>query len=236
MTRYVTASNNEMDILLFKNPEQLDPGVRPWPGKTLPAFVTHLRSEARSFDDLLSILSSGLTGKDRTLSAIASEDVAEAMDDGWEVHPAIVEAIRCCNMQTFGAGFDAGVVLAMARHLRDFTIEHVGEDGEDHADLYCMKEKDGPSTFSIHLGQDVWLLTTTKTTTLSVPIMPKTWQTAMHGRPMKDIVDHPCVGRDDIAERLSPSGEFIEIHGLNHRPLSTLDFSPRIAKHQGKAA
>ena len=71
MTRYVTASNNEMDILLFKSPEQLDPGIRPWPGKTPPAFVTHLRSEARSFDDLLSILSNGL--KYQPITATADE-------------------------------------------------------------------------------------------------------------------------------------------------------------------
>ncbi|WP_298847346.1 hypothetical protein [uncultured Salinicola sp.] len=234
MTRYVTASNSDMDILLFRSPEQLDPGCRPWPDETPPAFVRHLRSEARSFDDLLSILTDGLTGKNRTLSAIASQDVAEAMDEGWKVHPAIVEAIRCCNMQQYGSGFDAGVVLAMSRHLRDFTIEYTRDDGEVLSDLYCMKEKSGPSTFSIHLGQDIWLLTTTKDMTLSVPMMPMSWQTAMRGRPMKDIVDHPCIGEDDIAQRLSPSGEFIEIFGLAPRSLSSLEFTPRQAKNEGK--
>lgn len=233
MQRRLTASNGDMHTLLFKDPEKLDPGFTPWTEAEPPRFVKHLRSEARSYDDLLSILTDGLTGRDRTLSAIASEDVAEALDEGWKLDAATVEAIRTCNMEAFGEGFDAGVVLAMARHLRDFTIEYTGKDGEDHADIYCMKEKDGPSTFSIHLGRDIWLLHDSK---ISIPNMPLTWQAAHQGRPLREIIDHPCVEPDDTAEGFARSGDYTEITGLSRRPVLSLEFTPRKAKHEGKAA
>ena len=219
-----------MHTLLFKDSEKLDPGFTPWTEAEPPRFVKHLRSEARSYDDLLSILTDGLTGQDRTLSSIASEDVAEALDAGWKLDEATVEAIRTCNMETFGAGFDAGVVLAMARHLRDFTIEYTEKDGSEQVDLYCMKEKDGPSSFSIHLGKNIWLLHDLK---ISIPNMPLAWQAAQIGRPLREIIDHPCIGPDDIVEDATRSGNFIDITGIRKRPLTSLELSPRKAKHEG---
>ena len=233
MQRRLTASNDDMHTLLFKDAGDLEPGGLRWKDEELPDFVKHLRSEARSYDDLLSILTDGLTGRDAALSSIASQDVAEALDAGWKLEVATVEAIRTCNMEAFGEGFDAGVVLAMARHLRDFTIEYTGKDGEDHADLYCMKEKDGPSTFSIHLGRDIWLLHDSK---ISIPSMPLAWQAARQGRPLREIIDHPCVGPNDTVEGFARFGEHTDITGLSRRPVLSLEFTPRKAKHEGKAA
>lgn len=138
MQRRITASNGDMHTLLFKKPGEIEALGLPWKEDELPDFVSHLRNAAQSYDDLLSILTDGLTGRDRTLSAVASQDVAGALDAGWDMDAATVEAIRTCNMEAFGEGFDAGVVLAMPRHLRDFSIEYTGKDGEDHADLYCL--------------------------------------------------------------------------------------------------
>lgn len=233
MQRRLTASNGDMHTLLFGKPDELKPNAPRWKDDKPPSFVAYLRGRARSYDDLLSILTNGIEGKDTELCLRAAEDVAEALDDGWNLDVATVEAIRTCNMEIFGSGFDAGVVLAMARHLRDFTIEYTGKDGEDHADLYCMKEKDGPSTFSIHLGRDIWLLHDSK---ISIPNMPLAWQAAQQGLCLREIIDHPCVGPDDTAEGFARSGDYTEITGLSRRPVLSLEFTPRKAKHEGKAA
>ena len=233
MQRRVAASNGDMHTLLFKKPGEPGTLGLPWTEGETPGFVRYLRSEARSYDDLLSILTDGMTGQDRTLSAIASEDVAEALDAGWDLDVATVEAIRTCNMEAFGEGFDAGVVLAMSRHLRDFSLEYTGEAGQDHSDLYCMKDSGGPSVFSIHLGRDIWLIHDSR---ISIPNMPQAWRIAKQGRPLREVLDHPCVGPDDIAEEIVRSGEDVEILGLSRRPVLSLEFTPRKAKQEGKAA
>lgn len=233
MQRRLTASNGDMHTLLFAKPGKPGTLALPWTEGELPDFVSHLRNEAHSYDNLLAVLTDGLTGKDRTLSAVASEDVAEALDAGWDMDAATVEAIRTCNMEVFGEGLDAGVVLAMSRHLRDFSIEYTGEDGEDRADLYCMKDSGGSSVFSIHLGRDIWLIHNRR---ISIPTMPHAWRIAQQGRPLREIIDHPCVGPDDMVEEIVRSGEDMEISGLSRRPVLSLEFTPRKAKHEGKAA
>ena len=231
--RRITASYGDLNTLLFGEDEPRSPGAAKWKNGKPPEFVSYVRAEAQSFDDLLDLLTHAIHGDDPHLSSIAAEDVAEAVDEGWDLHPATIEAVRSCNLPAYGKGFDAGVVLATARHLRDFSIEYFNEKGEEATDLYCMKEKDGPSTFSIHLGKDAWLL---HDATLSIPAMPHAWQAAMIGRPLREILDHPCIGPEDMVDTIERSDKLLSIKGMRPRAIRSLELTPhKMRLEEGKS-
>jgi len=223
MARHILASNGDMEKLLFGTPDIFDAGAVKWEEDSPPPFVRCLRERAKSFQDLLHILCRAIHGKDEELAALAKRDVTQAMKDGWKIHPAVITAIRSCNLPVFRQGFDAGVVLAMARYLRDYSLEYTCSDGEDRADLYCFKEKDGPSTFSIHLGQEAWLTNKMK---LSVPAVPAALETALIGRPLRSVIDHPSIDHEDIVDSISGAKDFMEINGLRERTLQDYEFTP----------
>lgn len=231
MERKVVASTLDMNSLLFGEAEPREYGATKWKDGQMPEFIKYLRSEARSFDCLLCLLTDGINGKDARLSSIAAEDVAEGLDDGWDIHPAYLDAIRYCNIQEFNTGLDAGVVLAMGRHLRDFSVEYTNENGEERTDLYCLKEQGKPSSFAVLLGNDIWLQ---HDMTISIPKMPESWQITMTGKPLVKIIDHPCIGQDDMAEAIKTSGDYTEITGIKPRKVERLCLS--MAKLQKREA
>ena len=227
MARHILASNGDMEALLFGKPDIFDGGAVKWEEDSPPPFVRCLRERAKSYGDLLYILCQALHGKDEEIAAHAKKDVTEAIKNGWNVHPTVVAAIRSCNLAVFRQGFDAGVVLAMGRYLRDFSLEYTCSDGEDRADLYCFKEKGGPSTFSIHLGKEVWL---NHKMEISLPTVPASLQMALIGKPIRSVVDHPGIDAEDVVEGISNGKDFMEITGLRNRTLQDYEFSPMRAK------
>ena len=226
MARHILASNGDMDMLLFGPPDFYDFGKVRWEEDS-PPFLTTIRERAASYDELLYVLCEALHGRDEEIATAAKKDITDVIKAGWEVHPAIVTAIRSCNAPTFGQGFDAGVALAMARYLRDYSLEYTNSAGDEHSDLYCFKEKQGPSTFSVHLGKDSWLTHEMK---LSIPTVPRSLEVKLIGMPMSEVIDHPSLSPDDIVASFSHGNGFIDISGLKPRPLKDYDFAPMKTK------
>lgn len=167
-----------------------------------------------------------ILGHDEDASRLAREAVATS-DSPLRNH-ALVQALRHSCMAEHGRGYDAGILIAFAHMRSDFSIDNANSDKHLRTEVYCLREQEGPSTLSVHLGRGVWLL---EDMDLWLPAIPDSIATTLEGRPMRDVLDHRMIHPEDMVERVEKSSDGkMTIRGIKRRPVATDDLSPVILK------
>lgn len=226
--RYIEAKPTDLAHLLHGPNEDVprafynDANQPEWPEAHPPPFLSAIRSMVGSTNEqahFRDLVVKAIEGHVPDLTRLAIKDLRDAISNGIVIDRAVYYAIRYCNVPYYAREMNAHFVIALGRYLRDFAISHEG-DGNDSVDLYCIKEAGKISSYSVHLGNNIWRAAAG---CINVGSMPKSWRLGAVGKPIRDIVDHPMVHDDDIVAQVEQNWGFDSIHGVQSRPLALND-------------